>query len=152
MKKIHTGDAFIVKSNDKTALIQYIGNDNEFGHLVRALQMPDDCADGALTETIAKPEMFLTFFPLTAAIRRGICDYIGHYDVPAGASQTPAMKRPGARAPDGRILTWLIIRDGKEYLVSSLSEDEKDLSIAAICNDTKLVERVNSGWQPRDYR
>jgi hypothetical protein len=127
--------------------LHYISKDPTFGELVRVLSglhaKRPQCFD-------VSQALYAVFFPLSAAASKGIVEIVGHVEVPQGDERPRLMRRPGGITRDGRILNWFITDGANEWRKDALSDSERELSIAEIWNDTLLIERITSGWRPRD--
>jgi hypothetical protein len=150
MAVIKAGDVFEIRTPAGTAYFQATRFDPSQGHLIRVLPgtfvaRPD------LTSLAAGGERFWLYFPLGAAWRRKIVNRVSNEPIPPSARALPLMRSPG-RVEHGRVASWAIM-DGDTILrwVGALSDAERDLSIAGLWNDTLLVERIASGWAPRDW-
>jgi regulator of RNase E activity RraB len=58
------------------------------------------------------------------------------------------MRMAGSRDKSGRVLDWWLYDGNREWRIGQLSPGQEQLSIAAIWNDTLLVDRILSGWAP----
>jgi hypothetical protein len=85
------------------------------------------------------------FFPLGAALRRGIVTAVGMVEVPE-ALQVPPVMRSG-----NRVHGWQVVEmdaDGLPWGVAPATDPR--LPIHQAINDTLLKERIVSGWRPED--
>lgn len=85
-----------------------------------------------------------TFFPLAGALRRKLVVPLGIGDIPKGLRKFPDM-RSGAVGEE-----WVLIRRGNFDGGPFRPTRNHDLPLAYITNDTRLKERLVSGWMPRD--
>jgi hypothetical protein len=125
-----------------------VRRDPEYGEMIRVLsgvfsERPED-----IDKLVAAPELYVVFFPFGAALRQEIISAVSSAPIPAAGWRERAMRRPGGRAKDGRILNWVVSEGGRDRVVKELSESERKLSIATIVNDTLLIDRIASGWLP----
>lgn len=144
------GDVFEIKTARGFGYFQLSNKHPEYGQLVRVLPgvYPERPAD--LERLVGEKEVFFIFFPATAAASKGLVEKVGDFAIPIWAQGIPLMRRPGARGPGGKVLSWFIVSDRGEKLVKELDENQRQLSLAVIWNDTLLAERIASGWKPSD--
>jgi hypothetical protein len=93
-------------------------------------------------------EGYFTFYPVSAAVTQGLVTIAANCPIPLGGELPSTFRRRGASTPAGEILTWFIFDDTKEILKSTLSPEEKHLSIASIWNHAFLVDRLVEEWRP----
>lgn len=144
------GDLFEIKTARGLGYFQFVNKHAEFGQLVRALPGVHHERPADLTQLAAEKEAFFVFFPVAAAGSKGLVEKVGNFAIPIWAQGIPLMRRPGARGPGGKVLSWFIVNDRGEKLVKELDEGQRQLSLAVIWNDTLLAERIASGWKPSD--
>lgn len=150
MPSLLPGLVLEIKTSAGLAYFQYVSRHPEYGELIRVLPgvfrtRPEDAESLALKE-----ELYAVFFPVAAALRHGIVSKVGRGVIPSGKWKNRKMRRPGARAKGGRILTWVIEGDEDSEVVNELTADQLKLPMAVIWNDTMLKERVADRWRPED--
>lgn len=119
------------------------------GSLIRILPgiFPEPVTD--FDSLASAKEMYFVHFPLGAGISQGLVRIVGNFPIGVGSERPARMKRPIGRAPNGKILSWAIMENGKDRFTSELTDDEKRLSLCVIWNDTLLAERMADGWTPQ---
>lgn len=146
--KARLGDIIEIKTPKGLAYAQYMHKNAEYGHLIRVLPG----LFGSRPETFDKlanmKELYFIFFPLDAAVSRGIVTIISNEKIPQWTQKFPLMRRAGGRASGGKVLNWWIWDGEREWRVDKLDDEQKKLSIAAIWNDTLLIQRICEGWLP----
>lgn len=130
------------------AYSQYVYDDPQMGQLLRVLPGAFFERPPSVEDLASARELYFTYLPAKAAVRRGLLEVVGTAPVPPGLRLPPVMRRAGGIAAGGTVLNWWIGVPGNERRVDTLSADEKKLSIYAIWNDTMLRERVESHWTP----
>jgi len=100
---------------------------------------------------VLQQEQCFTFFPVSAAVNRGIVTIMANEAIPESARKMPVLRTPGGIDKRGKILNWWILDGESKQLVSELSAEQKNLSIASVMNDTMLVHRIVEGWSPSDW-
>ncbi|MEX2112559.1 MAG: hypothetical protein WD845_05200 [Pirellulales bacterium] len=91
---------------------------------------------------------YLTFYPARAAVSQGLTQVVASSQLPHSISIPHRYRRVGARSRDGKVLTWIIVDDGRETLRHTLNESERKLPIAAIWNHQMLCDRIDDQWFP----
>jgi hypothetical protein len=147
------GDVFEIDTPRGVAYIQYSHSKPPFGALIRVLPGTFDHRLSAFAELVKEPTRFFTFFPVSAALKRGILAFVAHESVPEHSKPFPLFKVPAPRDPlTGRIKRWWLWDGEREWPVDDLAPEHRNLSIRSNINDTLLIERIVSGWSPADDR
>ena len=133
------------------AYLQYVNRDSLHGALIRVLpgffvKRPEN-----FSSIVLQQEQFFTFFLVSAAVNRGIVTIMANEAIPESARKMPVLRTPGGIDKRGKILNWWILDGESKQLVSELSAEQKNLSIASVMNDTMLVHRIVEGWSPSDW-
>jgi hypothetical protein len=146
--RLRAGDLLEVQVGRGVAYIQYVGRHQEYGDVVFVFpgvyeHRPDnfDC--------LSRQSGYLTFYPARKAHREKLIKPVASHTLPISAEVPQHLRRAGARARNGQILTWIVERDGLEILQPELTEQDKLLPIAAIWNHEMLVMRIAEDWHPR---
>ena len=147
-RALRLGDIFQLRTPKGFAYIQYSYMDDEYGHLVRILPGVFNTTPSSFSQLSQSKELFFVFFPLAAAVSKGIVTKVAGETIPASAQKLPTMRRPGARDVNGRVLNWWIRDSHGEKKIDKLNGEQKSYSLAVIWNNTILVERICSGWRP----
>lgn len=142
------GDVVEIATPQGLAYAQYSHDSERLGTLLRILPGLYRERLGDLAAVVALPERFFTFFPLAAAVSQGIVHIIGHQPVPDRARSFPLMRMTGARDKRGGVLDWWLYDGNREWRIGQLAPGQEQLSIAAIWNDTLLIDRIMSSWTP----
>lgn len=153
-KRLMLGDVIEIPLSRKSlAYAQYTHYHRDppvFGHLIRVLpgifrKRPESFAD-----LVQQQERFYTFFPAGPAVHRGWVTIVAHEEIPERCRAFPVFKSTNALGPT-RDTNWFIW-DGKSHAVKvdKLTSDQFDLPIKEIIPLDVLVERIESGWSPRD--
>lgn len=144
------GDVIEVMTSRGLAYLQYVFRHTSppvYGELVRVLPgLYDSQPD--LHELAQQKERFFVFYPVIAACKRGLARVVGKEDV--SGFRFPVMRQPGLRDRDGNVLDWFLWNGEQTWQIHNLTEETKQLSIAAIWNHELLIERIDEGWSPRD--
>jgi hypothetical protein len=152
MEKIDIGDVFEIQTRRGFGYFQFCYSDDELGEMIRVLEGVDETRPSDIAALVNTEEQFYTFFPIAAALKKSIVSRVAHLGIPVRDPWPPLMRSPGRyNAKTRRVETWWISQAGKAWQVDALDENEKDLSVKGILNDTLLIEHIESGWRPRDF-
>jgi hypothetical protein len=146
MGKTQIGDIFEIQTPAGKAYLHYIKKDPKAGReLVRILpglysERPSDFQQLASLE-----EQYLLFFPVSAAKRKRIIEWVGFY--PADNIDMPKFMRDEFNVK-GESLGWHIVdtQTWHRELVKDLTPEQRKLSDWASWNDTLLIKRLLEGW------
>jgi hypothetical protein len=148
MRPPKIGDIIEIKTAKGLAYAQLIHRRRPEGSLIRVLTPLLSSPPEHLDVLAAMGDRFLTFFPVGAAVNRGIARYVGNVAVPDKYKEVPPMRAPGGRTPRGKVMNWWLLEGGKERRVDELTEEQKRWSIAGVINDTLLIEFIEEDWRP----
>lgn len=121
-----------------------------YGHLLRVFEGLHANRPADLETLAAQPVQFQIFFPLNAALNRGIVFKVGNVQVPPQWEAFPLFRSMGLTDPVTKKAKWWGLWNGtdKIRLDQPLTDAEKKLPILGIVNDTMLIEYIVSGWRP----
>ena len=150
-KRPAPGDVFEVRTPRGLAYIQYILKHELDGELIRVLPGLFETRPTPFTQIALQKEKYFVFFPLTVVARGGGVEFVANEKIPTGSATFPLMRRAGGMTRDGKVLNWFLF-DGKQNLrrIDILTDQEKELSLEETWNLALLVDRISSGWLPRD--
>jgi hypothetical protein len=144
-RKAKPGDLLEIETPKGLAYVQYVGQHPEYGDVIRVLPGFHEHRDSDFNGFIEKPG-YLAFYSARASVAQGLSRIVGSY--PLGIEVPNNVRRAGARAKTGEILTWIVESDGYEIVRERLSEMEKQLPIAAVWDHELLVMRISQEWMP----
>lgn len=137
-RRVKVGDIVEITSLHGTAHAQFTHKHPTFGHLLRVFARSP--RSSAPVELLApEPSQFLTFFPLRAAIGRGLAKIVGHAEVPPQSRVFPLFRAAMRDPVSGRAEGWWLWDGEREWPVGQLSKDQRALPIREILNDTLLL-------------
>jgi hypothetical protein len=120
-----------------------------FGALLRVLPGLYQQRPQLLGELVQGPERFFVFFPLGAAVRRGIVSIVGHADIPERIKSFPLFRDGIVDPATGRVEKWWLWDGQREWQVGELTPDQQQLPMRQIVNDTFLIEKILGDQLPR---
>jgi hypothetical protein len=152
MAKLNVGDIFEIKTAKGKSFFQYVYSNTNVGELIRILPglYQDNTPD--LKEIVKSNELFYVHFPLKAAVKQKIVNFIGNYDIPKDF-EIPKYMRSKKVDQKGNFICWQIINyeTWVRESVIELSNDQKKLSPWGVWNDTLLAERLSEKWTPEKW-
>ena len=144
------GDVFELKTPIGFAYLQYINKHDEWGALVRVLGPVLEFRPAEFQHVVAQQERFVIFFPLGAAVAKGIVSMVAHMPLPERSNTFPLFKAPG-NIEGGKVLDWWLWDGNSSWRVAELSADQYDLPTQQVVNDTMLIDLILNNWRPRDH-
>jgi len=142
------GDVIEIRTTKGLAYAQYTHKHKQYGALLRVFNQIHPSKPSDLKELIAQHASFSCFFPLDAAVDRGIVSVVGNTAVPPEAQAFPIFRAGVVDPSNHKVAVWWLWDGAKEWKVGELTYEQKKLSIRGVWNDTLLVERIESGWTP----
>jgi hypothetical protein len=91
---------------------------------------------------------FMCFFPLAAAVSRGIVTIAANVELSEQARNFPVF-RGGLEGDDRKVKSWWLWDGEREWCVGQLTDEQKGLSVRQVLNDAALVDRIEAGWTPK---
>jgi hypothetical protein len=146
-KKARYGDVAEVSTPRGVGYLQYVGKHPSYGDVIRIVPGLYAVRPADL-EKVVQNVGFVTFYPFSAAVRRGFLEIVANYPIPAGGEAPARVRRAGAMAPNGRVLTWIINGEQGDYVREKLTPEETHFPIAEIWNHEMLIHQLASEWRP----
>ncbi len=115
-----------------------------YGALLRVFNQKEKVSELSKLENTEL--LFTTFFPLGAAVNRGIVSIVGKLPI-RGVFQKFPIFRAGVTNLRGEIDDWWLWDGENEKRVGKLSTEQMKYPIRGVINDTLLVERICLGWK-----
>jgi hypothetical protein len=151
-KRPRIGDVFEIPLTHGYGYGQFVLNHREkpvYGPLIRVFEGVFCARPSDLVALANQREQFLTFFPLGAAVARGIVTIVCAAPIPDRLSQFPLFKVYGGINHETRKATSWYLWDGNQtWRVDQLTAEQRPLPVKEIINDTLLIERIETGWRP----
>jgi hypothetical protein len=150
-KRIKIGDIVEIALSKGFAYAQYTHAVGKNGAVIRILdgvfvERPVD-----FTEIVAKKHRFISLFPLSLAVHKGIFEVVGHAVVPDEYIKFPLF-RAGNANEKGEVAVWWLWDGEKSWPIGKLTKEQYSLPIQAIPNDTALIKKIEQGWTPENDR
>jgi hypothetical protein len=151
-QRIKVGDVFEIATNKGLAYAQFVSKKERWGALIRVLPGIFDERPARVCELATEAEIFITFFPLQAAINKKIFSVVGNCHLPAWAGEFPLFRAAGHIDRQGKVHNWLLWDGERSRPIDKLSTEQTRLPIRSVWNDTLLIERIEQGWTPQTDR
>jgi hypothetical protein len=156
-KKIKLGDVIAISTARGKAYAQYCFHHRyldasraggSYGALIRILPgiFPEQPIN--LDSLVEAEHLYSIFFPLQAAVNRGIVTVVGNYRIPPFAQPLPLFRHGFGHPKTNKVAEWSVWDGDKLTKVGALTPQIKKLPLLSIWNDTLLRERIESGWLP----
>lgn len=148
MARLKIGDVVEVKTSRGFSYLHYTHKHRQYGTLLRAFAGFHETRPSVLTELVTRPSAFQCFFPLGAAVDKGIVSIVGNVEPSAAENNFPTF-RAGVMNPATRTVeVWWLWDGQEEWKVGDLTAEQRRLSIRGVWNDALLRERLESEWRP----
>lgn len=149
MARVKIGDVVEISTCKGLAYAQYTHKNRLMGNLLRVFPGFHAIRPADFHAIVTGKPGFMTFFPLGAAVNRGIVAVVSNLPVPDHARPFPLFRAAGNRDRDtGKIKDWWLWDGDKEWRVGNITEEQRMLPIRGIWNDTMLIEQIESEWTP----
>jgi len=150
MSKATLGDIIEIPVATGLAYAQYTHQHATHGGLIRVFDKIFNDRPGDLSTCAMLPVRFSVFFPVRAAVQRGIVHVAGHADI-APANQAFPLFRSGNPDPKTkRVGVWWLWNGERSWRVGELTTEQRKLDLKEIWNDSMLVQRIEEGWRPEN--
>jgi hypothetical protein len=141
-KRAKAGDVLELLAGSGLIYVHYLGKHAEYGDGIAV------CPTMHAERARVGPELFrsayVTFYPASVAVARGLAEIVGHLSSPGLPKR---FRRAGVRSSE-KVETWVIEDISGEVVKRALSDAERKLPIAAIWNHEFLTQSVLEGWRP----
>lgn len=147
-KRVKIGDVIEITTAEGLVYAQCSHKNKEWGHLLRILPGFHEERPCDYSILVKLKESFVVFFPLQAAVSKGIFQIVANEEVPPEAQKFPLFRAAGYSDKQGYVHDWWLWDGEKEWQIGRLTEELKKLPIRQIINDTLLIEWIETGWTP----
>jgi hypothetical protein len=146
-KRPKPGDVVEIRVGERFAYGVFLGKHSLLGDSMWLIRGVFDEQKGVEIAS-NQPDGFIVFYSVSASVRDGRLQMIGHYS--GAIPPVPVLVRLRANvSPAGKTLQWNI-SDGvsQNFGRSDLSTAERALPIGSIWNYLSLVHNIETGWSP----
>lgn len=151
MKRPKIGDIVEIPTRNGFAYAQFTHKHRLYGALLRVYNrvfQTKQSLDIIQPVVLMREPDFSCFFPLGAAVQRGIVSMIGNIPIPEKQKQFPLFRTGVADPKTKKVGIWWLWDGENEWPIGELASEQKRIPIRGVWNDTLLVERIESGWTP----
>lgn len=149
--KLKKGAVLEFSSSEGYAYAQYVNDNEDFGELIRVFRGMHVRRPAVIEDVVQGEELVLGFFPLRAAIRRGIVEVVGTAPISEADRVFPIFKDGLVNPESGETYWWLW--DGtKEWPVGELTAEQERYPLRRAFNDTYVVELVAEDAKKAAFR
>jgi hypothetical protein len=150
-RKSTIGDVYEIRTPLGFAYFQFTHKKPTYGSPIRVLPNVFEERPTDFDTIVRGDERFVIFFPVGAALSRGIITLVGNFEIPLSARRFPLFKDGGGRDPATKQLrSWWLWDGDREWRVPELTPEQKRLPVPWVVNDTMLINQIVSGWSPED--
>lgn len=148
MKKIMIGDIVEIDVAGGYCYAQITHKNKMYGELLRVASGIRSGRVDNLEDLMGADIAFTIFFPLGAAVKRGLVRIVGNVPVPKHLSTFPTFRAGMVNPKTQKVDDWWLWDGEREWRVGQLTPEQKEFPIRSIWNDTLLRERIEAGWRP----
>ncbi len=147
-KRSQIGDIIEIPTSKGLAYAQYTHQHPTHGDLIRVFDVVFKHRPSRFSELVNGPVRFSTFFPVTAAVKGGVFNVVGHESVAFHNQPFPVFRNGIADPKTKKVAVWWFWDGEKEWKVGEITAEQRKMPIVGVWNDTLLIERIEAGWAP----
>ena len=150
-RRVAIGDVVEIKTRKGLAYALYTHSDEQWGAVIRVFETTYPVRPVEFQTIVNGPVQFTTFFPLGAAVWRGIFEVVAQVEIPESLKKFPVFLSQGL--PDtktGKISRWGLWDGKTKVTIHELTPEMYSFPKMSIVNDTRLIERIESNWHHED--
>ena len=148
---VKIGDVIEIMTGKGYAYAQYTHKHPQYGALLRVFRGLYASRPDRLEDILKHEIQFSTFFPLKAAVNRGITSVVANHPVDRLLQEFPLFRAGVVDPTTGKVAVWWLWDGQNEEKVGTLTNEQRKLPIRGVWNDTLLIERIESGWTPETH-
>jgi len=146
MRAPKIGDVIEIKTSRGASYALYTHKHPSFGALLRVFSRSYPTRPADFDCLAAGKIQFEVFFPLGAAINRGLVEVVGNISVPVELRQFPIFRDGIADPITKKVQNWWLWDGKTEWPIGNLTSDQRQLPIRQVINDTLLRKYIENGW------
>lgn len=151
--KVQVGDVVEIKTRKGLAYAIYTHMHERpprFGAMLRIFDTLYEVRPTDFEKLVNGPVRFSCFFPLQAAVDRGIVEVVGRVAVPDFLQTFPVFRSGMVNPQSKKVDTWWLWDGEHEWRVGQLDSEQRKLPIRGVWNDTILIQRIEDHWLPEN--
>ena len=149
--KVRIGDLIEIKTGKGLVYALYThrhDNPPKYGAMLRIFNQVYPSRPTNFDATIKLAVRFSVFFPLQAAVNRGLVEVVATLQVPEELKQFPVFRSGMVNPETKKVDAWWLWDGEKEWRIGRLTQEQRKLSIRGVWNDTILIQRIEEDWRP----
>jgi len=150
MKKVKSGDIIEIKTKRGLTYAQYTHKHRMYGALIRIFDEVYQERPESFQKVVYGKIRFSTFFPLQAALSKGIFEVVGNEPIRDDLKIFPIFRGGSIDQLTKKVKTWWLWDGEKEWRIGNLSDEQRKLPIRGVWNDTMLIHRIETSWTPEN--
>lgn len=149
-RRPNVGDIIEIVTPNGLAFAQYINYDKKRHQGTLLALLPGLFAErpDSIETLVAQNPLYFFFYPLGAALRQGLVEFVTNIPVPAFNNSFPLMRCKGMIEKDGKVTNWWLWDGDKMWRVEQLSPEDYQLSTDGVWGHELLIQRIVDGWTP----
>jgi hypothetical protein len=147
-KRVQIGDIIEIPTAKGLAYAQYTHQHRTHGGLIRVFDALFDGRPDDFLKLVNGTVRFSTFFPVAAAIKRGVFNVVDHENVAPHNQLFPVFRNGVTDPKTKKVAVWWFWDGEREWKVGTIAPEQRKMPIVGVWNDTLLIERIESGWTP----
>lgn len=147
-KRTQIGNIIEIPTAKGLAYAQYTHHHPTHGGLIRVFDVLFQSRPSAFSELVMGLVRFSTFFPVAAAVKRGVFKVVGYEKVALPNQPFPVFRNGVADPKTRKVVVWWFWDGEREWKVGEITPEQRKMPIVGVWNDTLLVERIETGWTP----
>jgi hypothetical protein len=152
MRKAKFGDVIEIQTHDGLAYALYTHRNEKYGALLRVFGRVFASRPSSFNWLSEEPPQFDAFFPLQAALQKGIVETVGDVEVPPALQGFPVFRNGTPDPSTRKVENWWLWDGDKEWQVGKLTSEQRKLPLLGVINDTLLRQRIEAGWTAENDR
>jgi hypothetical protein len=149
--KVQIGDLVEVKTKKGFAYALYTHSHDKrprFGAMLRLFDELYPSRPANLNAIVSGRVRLSIFFPLQAAVDRGLVEVIGRVSIPKSLQTFPIFRTGMVNPQTKKVDSWWLWDGEHEWRIGELTPEQRTLPIRGVWNDTILIQRIEEGWSP----
>ncbi|HUT18234.1 MAG TPA: hypothetical protein VM366_03665 [Anaerolineae bacterium] len=151
MRRPKIGDIVEIETGKGLAYALYTHRHTDpprFGALLRVFDGIHAARPADISQVLAHRVRFSTFFPLGAAVNRGIVKIAGSVEIPEPLRAFPVFRNGTPDPKTKKVAVWWLWDGHRQWRAGRLTAGQKrEYPLLEVINDTLLIARIEEGWE-----
>lgn len=151
--KARIGDVIEISTSGGLTYAQYTHQVPKYAGLIRIFDAVYDIRPNDFKEVVEGSVRFSTLFHFTAAVSKGLFPVVASHPVTAQNQIFPVFRNGVPNQLTQKVETWWFWDGEKEWMVGSITAEQRKMPILGIWNGGLLKSKIEAGWTPiTDHR